>query len=210
MLPFLLLKGSLIGLSLSIPMGPTGILCLRYSIVRGRSFGIASGLGIAFAEASCGALTAIGLATLTSFIENNYIWLKLIGSLFLFYFGLITIKSSKKEEKEKVVVQKSYFNVFLMMFILTLTNPLTLLSFVAIFSALGINTLENDPIAIGHLAMGVFAGSISWWVIVSSSSSYFLGKIKSSAAKKLNKLSGYLIVIAAVLSFTWTLKFLIL
>jgi len=210
MLPFLLLKGSLIGLSLSIPMGPTGILCLRYSIVRGRSFGIASGLGIAFAEASCGALTAIGLANLTSFIENNYIWLKLIGSLFLFYFGLITIKSSKKEEKEKAVVQKSYFYVFLTMFILTLTNPLTLLSFVAIFSAFSIDTLENDPIAIGHLAMGVFAGSISWWVIVSSSSSYFLGKIKSSAAKKLNKLSGYLIVIAAVLSFTWTLKFLIL
>lgn len=211
MLPFLLLKGSLIGLSLSIPMGPTGILCLRYSIVRGRSFGIASGLGIAFAEASCGALTAVGLATLTGFIEDNHIWLKLIGSLFLFYFGLITIKSSlKKEEKEKSVVQKSYFYVFLTMFILTFTNPLTLLSFVAIFSTLGIDTLENDPIAIGQLAMGVFAGSISWWVMVSSSSSYFLGKIKSSAAKKLNKLSGYLIVIAAVLSFAWTLKFLIL
>ena len=212
MLPFLLLKGSLIGLSLSIPMGPTGILCLRYSVVRGRGFGIASGLGIAFAEASCGALTAIGLATLTSFIEDNHIWLKLIGSLFLFYFGLTTIKSSlqTEEKKEKAVVQKSYFYVFLLMFILTITNPLTLLSFVAIFSALGIDTLENDPLAIGHLALGVFAGSISWWVVVSSSSSYFLGKIKSSAAKKLNKLSGYFIVIAAVLSFAWTLKFLIL
>ncbi len=205
MLPFLLLKGSLIGLSLSIPMGPTGMLCLRYSLVKGRAFGFASGLGIALAEASCGAFTAALLASLTIFIENNQAWLQLMGSLFLFYFGIITLRSNRSESK-KEIEESSHFKVFFLMFLLTLTNPLTLLSFVAIFSAVGIETLENDLFAVGLLSLGVFIGSTAWWALVSSSSSYFLGKIRSSSAKLMNKIAGFAILAISIISFFIALK----
>lgn len=208
MLPFLLLKGSLIGLSISIPMGPNGMLCLRYSLVKGRAFGLASGLGIALAEASCGAFTAALLASLTVFIESNHAWLQCIGSLFLFYFGILTLRSSQNESK-KEVEGSSHFKVFFLMFLLTLTNPLTLLSFVAIFSAVGIETLENDLIAVGLLSLGVFMGSSAWWVLVSSSSSYFLGKIRSSSAKLINKIVGFAILTISIVSFFIALKSLI-
>lgn len=210
MLPLLLLKGSLIGLSVSLPMGPTGMLCLRYSLIRGKAFGLACGLGIALAEATCGALTAIGLTTLTDFIETNQIWLQLIGSLFLLYFGIVTLKSERKEplkENAKEVVEKGHFKVFFLTFIITITNPLTLLSFVAIFSALGTENFEND-IGIGLLSFGVFLGSSSWWALVSSSSSYFANKIRSSSAKLINKIAGFLIIGFSLFTFISGLRLL--
>jgi len=208
MLPLLLLKGSLIGLSISIPMGPNGMLCLRYSLARGRAFGISSGLGIAFAEASAVALTATLLGSITTFIENNQNWLLLIGSFFLFYFGLLTLQSRQKEERTEVSAA-SHFKVFFKMFALTITNPLTLLSFVAIFSAVGIETLENDLFAVGLLSAGVFLGSIAWWTAVSSSSSYILGKIRSSSAHVINKIVGFAILGISVYSFFSALRSLI-
>jgi threonine/homoserine/homoserine lactone efflux protein len=169
---------------------------------------MASGLGIALAECCCGALTVFGIASLTTFIENNHQLLQLIASLFLFYFGVATLKTKRKEEGSQVV-ESGYFRVFFMMFILTLTNPLTLLSFVAIFSAMGIETLENDLIAIGLLSAGVFIGSTAWWALVSSSSSYFLGKIRSSSAQIMNKIVGIAIIIVSIFSFVLSLKSLL-
>lgn len=195
-----------------MPMGPTGMLCLRYSLIRGKAFGLASGLGIALAEATCGALTVIGLASLTDFIENNQMWLQLIGSLFLLYFGFLTLKSEKKEpikENVKEVVEKGHFKVFLLTFLVTITNPLTLLSFVAIFSALGTESIENDILGIGLLSLGVFLGSSSWWALVSSSSSYFAGKIRSSSAKLIKKIAGYLIIGLSIFTFISGFRLLI-
>jgi threonine/homoserine/homoserine lactone efflux protein len=209
MLPLLLLKGSVIGLSISMPMGPTGMQCLQNAVTRGKAFGMASGMGIAFAECCCGGITILGLSSLTSFIENNQQLLQLIGSLFLLFFGIKTLKTDRKEDEKPQDKQSGYFKVFFMMFILTITNPLTLLSFVAIFSAMGIETLENDWVAVSLLSGGVFLGSTAWWVLVSSSSSYFLGKIRSSSAKKINRILGISIIMVSLFSFVFSLKSLL-
>lgn len=200
MFPLLLLKGSLIGLSLSMPMGPTGMLCLRYSLLRGKKFGIASGVGIALAEASCGALTAIGLSTLTAFIESHQIFLQIIGSLFLFYFGLFTLKSERNGNCREVD-QNGPLSVLFLMFLLTLTNPLTLLSFVAIFSAIGVESFENDFLSIILISSGVFLGSVGWWALVSSSSTYFASKIQHSSTHKIQKMVGFIILGLSIFSF---------
>jgi len=204
MFPLLLLKGSLIGLSISMPMGPTGMLCLRYSMVRGKKFGVASGMGIALAEAFCGALTVIGLASLTTFIETYQTSLQLIATIFLFYCGLLMLKAdrqNKTKKNETEVIQSGRFSVFIKMFLLTLTNPLTLLSFVAIFSTMGVETLENDLMAVALLSFGVFIGSTAWWVLVSSSSSYFAKKVQSSSARLINRVAGFLVIGASIFSF---------
>lgn len=200
MLSFLLLKGSLIGLSVSMPMGPTGMLCLRHAALKGRAFGIASGIGIALAEASCGAITALGLSALTAFIESNQAWLQMLGSLFLFYFGLFSLKQGRKEHKREVA-QNGYLQILAMMFILTLTNPLTLLSFVAIFSTLGVEYVQNDSMALLFLSSGVFFGSATWWAMISSGSSYFAKKVESSLARTLHKTASFAIIGISVFSF---------
>ncbi len=199
MLPLLILKGSLIGLSVSMPMGPTGMLCLRYSLVKGKGFGLASGIGIALAETLCASLTAVCLTAMTSFIETHQAWLQFIGSLFLFYFGLLTFCSKRETHSE--VIQKGHFSVFLKMFFFTLTNPLTLLSFIAIYSTIGIETFENDLFAISLLSTGIFLGSISWWALISSGSAYFLGKLQSSSFNLINKIAGILIITVSIYSF---------
>lgn len=205
--PILLLKGSLIGLSVSMPMGPTGMLCLRYSVVKGKGFGLASGIGIALAEMLCAAVTAVGLTTITAFIETHQAWLQLIGSSFLFYFGLLTLKA--RQENPSDVIQSGHFLVFLKMFFFTLTNPLTCLSFIAIYSTIGLETVEHDLLSLSLLSFGVFLGSILWWVLISSSSSYFLGKIQSSSAKMITKIAGALIIVVSIVSFFSGLKLLL-
>jgi len=196
MFSLLLLKGSLIGLSVSMPMGPTGMLCLRYSLAKGKGFGLASGVGIALAETFSASLTAICLTAMTAFIETHQPWLQFIGSLFLFYFGLFTCFSKREQHAE--VQHTGYFSVFLKMFFFTLTNPLTLLSFIAIYSTLGIETFENDLLAISLLSIGVFLGSITWWALISSSSSYFLGKLQSASLKMMNKIAGICIIAISI------------
>lgn len=111
MLPLLLLKGSLIGLSIAMPMGPVGMLCLRYSLLRGKSFGITSGLGVALADGICGAVAAIGLTAITAFVADNQMWLHLVGSFVLFYFGMATFLS-KKRQGGKEVIESGHLSVF--------------------------------------------------------------------------------------------------
>lgn len=200
MLSLLLLKGSLIGLSVSVPMGPTGMLCLRHAVTKGKAFGIASGIGIALAEASCGAITVFALSALTAFIENHQAALQMLGSLFLFYFGLFSLKTERKTSHTEVV-QKNYLQTLLTMFLLTLTNPLTLLSFVAIFGAIGVEHLQDDKTALIFLSSGVFFGSVSWWAMISTSSSYFAKKIVTSSAISLHKAVNYVIIVVSIFSF---------
>lgn len=203
MLPGLLLTGSIIGLSIAMPMGPIGMLCLRYALSRGKSFGVASGMGVALADAVCGAAAGIGLTALTSFVEHNHNWLQLFGSFFLLYFGIKTFQANTQIKKTDLqdVGSSSHFRVFIFMFFLTLSNPLTLLSFAGIYASIGLTGMEKDILAIFVLSLGVFIGSATWWLILSSGSSYFGSKITENATRILDKILGSFIITLSVLAF---------
>jgi len=200
MLLLLLLKGSFIGLSVAVPLGPTGLLCLRYSLVRGKSFGVASGMGIALADALCGALAAIGLTVFTEFIQSNHAWLHLIGSVFIFLFGIIALLG-KKPDTFQEVVRNNHFGVFFLTFFLTLSNPLTILSLTGIYTVIGLDTLEVDLIATGLLSIGIFLGSATWWLILSSGSSYFGQRISRSTVHRINQVLGVLLIVLSIFTF---------
>jgi threonine/homoserine/homoserine lactone efflux protein len=193
MQPSLLLTGSLIGLSIAMPMGPIGMLCLRYSLSKGKSFGLASGMGVALADALCGALAAIGLTALMTFVENNHSLLQLFGSFFLFYFGYKTMRAKRKMDNEPVI-SSSHLRVFLLMFFITLSNPLTILSFTGIYASIGLDGLEQDFFAIAFLSLGVFLGSATWWLILSSGSSYFGAKITENSTVIIDRIIGSFIM----------------
>lgn len=206
MLPLLLLKGSLIGLSIAMPMGPVGMLCLRYSLLRGKSFGITSGLGVALADGICGALAAIGLTAITTFIADNQTWLHLVGSFVLFYFGLTTFLSKKRQSGTEVI-ESGHLSVFTFMFLLTLTNPITILSFCGIYAAFGLDCMQDDALGIAALSTGIFAGSTIWWIVLSFCSSYFGGKVNPSGIGFINKLIGAFIMLISLVSLGNFIKF---
>ncbi len=186
-----LVKGFIIGFSIAAPVGPIGILCIRRSLCDGHWVGFFTGLGAASADAFYGFIAGFGLTIISNLLVSQQIELKLIGGLFLCYLGLKNILTQPAKEAQNLSsmqVVRAYVSTFF----LTLTNPMTILSFVAIFAGLGLgNTNHYDNAAI--LVLGVFLGSALWWFLLVSGVSIFRDKITTHHLQWVNRISGILI-----------------
>lgn len=192
-IPFLL-KGIIIGFSIAAPVGPIGVLCIRRTLAEGRLAGLVSGLGAATADLLYGCVAAFGLTFISQFLIDQELWLRLIGGLFLLYLGIKTFLSKGGDaqiEQKKGGLLGAYFSTFL----LTVTNPLTILSFAAIFAGLGIVNTSGDYASALTLVLGVFSGSAIWWFFLSAGASFFQKKIDSQGLAWINKISGVIITV---------------
>lgn len=198
MIPSLFLKGWLIGFSIAMPVGPIGMLCVRHSLLGGMSCGLASGMGAALADAIYGAIAGFGVTIITGFLVANQTWFHIFGAIFLLYLGFTTFFAKPKEviQGEKVAISNS--RVFFTTFILTLTNPMTFISFTGVYAGLGINF--ESILSSLVLTWGVFIGSAAWWLILSFSLSFFGKKINYNSTKILNKISGGFFLIFGVIA----------
>ena len=122
-------RGLLIGLSIAATVGPMSILCIQRTLNKGQLYGLVSGLGIATADGVYGSIAAFGLTLITSFLIHEQIWIRLIGGLFLVYLGVKTILTNPPERAAVNMKTNSYPGAYTTTFLLTLTNPLTILSF---------------------------------------------------------------------------------
>lgn len=198
MLDILLLKGTLIGFSIAMPVGPIGMLCIRNSLTYGGRYGFMTGLGAAAADTLYGAIAGFGLAGLMTLLVNYQSLFQFIGGLFLCYLGMKIF--SAKEAQEKEGIKGNLLQVFLSTFLLTLTNPLTILSFIGIYAGLGIDADDNNFHAAALLTSGVFIGSTLWWLILSSCTSLFKNKLSSKVSYWINCISGSLLICCGLLS----------
>lgn len=162
----LFLKGLLIGFSIAAPVGPIGVLCIRRSIAEGRWSGFVSGLGAASADALYGAVAALGLTWLAGFLIDHQVWIRLLGGLFLCYLGIAAFRSTNSPSTETPRPPDSS-SIFASTFLLTLTNPITILSFTAIFAGLGLSAAPAGYLSGGVMVTGVFLGSSLWWMLLS-------------------------------------------
>ena len=137
----LLWRGALIGLAIAAPVGPIGLLCIQRTLQDGRKYGFVSGLGAASADGIYGSVAGFGLTSISGFLAARQMWLALIGGLFLCYLGLRTFLS-QPAEKAVYAQRGSLFKAYAATFLLTLTNPITILSFMAIFAGLGLAVAE--------------------------------------------------------------------
>jgi threonine/homoserine/homoserine lactone efflux protein len=184
-----LIKGFIIGFSIAAPVGPIGVLTIKRTLTKGRISGFVTGLGAAFADAAYGAVAGFGLIAISSFLISQEFVIKLIGGLFLFYLGVRSFLS-KPATKEATVASKGLLNNFISTFFLTLTNPSTILSFIAIFAGLGLASLTADYFSSTVIVLGVFIGSALWWFVLSFIVSYFRHKITPDRLAWVNRLSG--------------------
>lgn len=185
----LLFKGLMIGFSIAMPVGPIGLLCIRNVLTFGMFCGLITGLGAASADAIYGALAGFGVTTISSFLENYGAYLQIFGAIFLCYLGISTFfGGAPSTESKELGLTNS--RAFLATFILTLTNPMTIISFAGVYAGLGIG---HESSSVNHAlitTLGVFLGSIAWWFILSLSTSIFRDKFTAKSSIWLNKISG--------------------
>ena len=184
-------KGLVIGFSIAAPVGPIGVLCIRRSLVEGRFVGFVTGLGAATADAMYGCIAAFGLTAISSFLVGQRFWLGLFGGFFLCCLGVRTYISRPVEQAAAVRAEglvSAYFSTLL----LTLTNPLTILSFIAVFAGFGLG-VAPDYFAAITLVIGVFLGSASWWLLLSGGVGMLQSRVSASWMQTVNRLSGSLL-----------------
>ena len=185
----LFLRGLLIGFSIAAPVGPIGILCIRRTLTEGRASGFLSGLGAATADALYGCVAGFGLTVISRFLVDQRFWIQLIGGIFLLALGIKTLRSAPAERAAAASgtgLAASYASTLL----LTLTNPMTILSFAGIFAALGVADTGGDLAAAGKLVLGVFIGSAAWWLILSGGVGLMRERLSSGVLHWTNRLSG--------------------
>ena len=190
----ILIRGIVIGFSIAAPVGPIGVLCIRRTLTEGRASGLVSGLGAASADAVYGCIAGFGLTFLSNFLVSRQTELRLAGGLFLLY---LAVKTFIAQPAHKAAEAKGHGlpGAYLSTFFLTFTNPMTIISFAAIFAGLGLAEGSGNYASAGILVLGVFAGSALWWLLLSGGVGLFRGKFTTERLRWLNRVSGSIIAV---------------
>jgi len=188
-----LLKGLVIGFVIAAPVGPIGILCARRTIMHGRRAGFFSGMGAASADTIYGFIAAFGLTVISDFLLDHQILLRLTGGAILCVLGIKTLLVPPGAEREIPKSIKKYAGMYTSTFLLTLTNPMTIFSFAAVFAGFGLaGTMGSVSIA-GTLVLGVFLGSGLWWLFLIGIFSLFKKRFENHEPQWINRFAGIII-----------------
>lgn len=196
------LKGLAIGFSIAAPVGPIGVLCIRRTLADGRTAGLASGLGAATADGVYGCVAGFGLTFISDKLISQQLWFRLIGGGFLCYLGLKTLLA-RPAEQAAPAGSDGLIGAYISTFFLTLTNPLSIFAFAAIFA--GLEGASGNYVSAGALVLGVFIGSALWWLTLSTGVSLFRTKVTPHGLRWVNRISGLIITgfgLLALLSVT--------
>jgi threonine/homoserine/homoserine lactone efflux protein len=186
------MRGLLIGFSIAAPVGPIGVLCIRRTLAEGRLAGFLSGLGAASADMFYGAVAAFGLTAIQDVLLGQSNWLRLVGGIFLLYLGVRTFLTKPADQAAKSS-RGGLFGAYLSTFFLTITNPITILSFIAIFAGLRLAEAGGNYTAASMMVLGVFLGSVTWWFTLSFVVSLLKDHFNTTWKIWINRIAGMII-----------------
>jgi threonine/homoserine/homoserine lactone efflux protein len=193
------LRGLLIGLSIAAAVGPISILCIQRTLERGRLYGLVSGLGAATADACYGSIAAFGLTVISTFLLNQHLWIRLLGGIFLLYLGIKTF-TTRPAARAAIAQAHNFPGAYLSTLLLTLTNPTTILSFIAIFAGIGVGAASKSYLSAATVVAGVFLGSALWWVILTSGVSLLRSRFTPRWLLWINRCSGIGITVFGIIA----------
>jgi threonine/homoserine/homoserine lactone efflux protein len=192
-----LLKGILIGFAMAVPVGPIGIMCIRKTLTGGHLRGMIIGLGAATADLFYGCVAAFGLTAISDVLVSQRIWIRIAGGILLLFLGIRTFRTIPADPKIPVI-NSGMLRSYLTTVFLTLTNPLTIFAFIAVFAALGLgNGLSFFSASI--LVTGVFIGSCLWFLLLSSGVTLFRKKLDLIGLRWVNRIAGILLILSSVI-----------
>jgi len=195
----LFLKALVIGLSIAAPVGPIGLLCIQRTLAHGRAIGFFSGLGAALADACYGAIGAFGVSAVISSMVAARVPLALGGAAFLAWMGVQLLRAPAATQARAAQDAATPLKAMLSVFMLTLANPMTILSFVAVFASIGTGHASSGGSgAAVTMVAGVFLGSAMWWLGLSTVVSMVRHGLGAQVLQSINRLSGALLLGFAV------------
>jgi threonine/homoserine/homoserine lactone efflux protein len=191
-----LLKGIAVGIVIAVPVGPVGVMCVRRTIFEGKLAGLVSGLGAATADALFGFIAAFGLTFVSDWLIGYHQWLRIAGGCYLLYIGGSALLAEPEAKQSSEPDAEGLLRDFLSTFALTLTNPITILAFLGIFSALGLNGADATFSRAAILVLGVWLGSLLWWLGLTFGLGSLLRSFDARHLKWINRASGVILLLS--------------
>lgn len=196
MLLIFLLKGIAVGIVIAVPVGPVGVMCVRRTIFEGKRAGLVSGLGAATADALFGLIAAFGLTFVSDWLIGYHQWLRIAGGCYLLYVGGSALLAEPESKQSSEPDAEGLLRDFLSTFALTLTNPITILAFLGIFSALGLSGADATFARAAAMVIGVWLGSLLWWLALTCGLGSLFRSFEARHLKWINHASGTILLLS--------------
>ncbi len=191
-------RGMLIGLMISVPLGPMGVLIIQKTLHRGALSGFVAGMGAAFADLFYAIMAAFGIGLFVNVIQTHEVLLQIIGGIFLLIVGLKIYFDNplKRIKSKRRVTKKGLLGDFLSLFFLTASNPVTIIVFMAVFAGTSVLGGESSGLLRELLVLaGILLGAAAWWYTLSTVVNIFRKKFKLRVLITINRISGIVITI---------------
>lgn len=196
----LFFRGLVIGFSIAAVVGPIGMLCIQRTLHNGFRYGLVTGMGAATADGLYGSVAGFGLTAIATFLVAHLLWIRLIGGLFLIYLGVRIVLTRPAKRAANTQITHTFMGAYLSTLLLTLTNPLTILSFAAIFAGIGVGGGKSSLLTALLVVGGVFLGSTLWWCLLTGTLSLLRGKFTPRWLLWVNRISGCIILLFGIVA----------
>lgn len=196
-----LLKGFIVGLGASIPLGPLGVLCVQKTLSKGRNSGFITGLGASFSDTLYAAISLLGLAFIENLIDKNRDIVMIIGGAIIIYIGIRIFFANPIKQIRQKNTNKKHVQDFIEAFLMTVTNPGAIFLILGLLAAVGININDSEvrP-SVAIILLGVFLGTVTWWFTLSTGINVFRKKFRIRQLVMINRVSGAIMGVLGVIA----------
>ncbi len=195
------LKGLIVGLGASIPLGPLGVLCVQKTLSKGRNAGFITGLGASASDTCYAAISVLGLAFMQTLIHQNRMWVMFIGGIIIIFIGIRIYLTNPIKQIRQKHTNKKHIEDFIEAFLMTITNPGAILLILGLLAAVGINIGDDvGGRTVFAILWGIFLGSALWWFVLSTTINIFRKKFRLKQLIMINRISGIVIAILGLIS----------
>jgi threonine/homoserine/homoserine lactone efflux protein len=199
----LAIKGIIAGLAISAPVGPVNVLCISRTISGGRKAGLIAGLGAAASDTFYGAIAGFSISFIIQFLIRQEFWIRLVGGILLIGIGIAYW--FKKPMDLNQPERESHHSAWMTAFLLNLTNPTVVLSFLAVLAGLGLSGPKQwwlNFVLVG----GIFVGGMLWWTILALTTNHFRGRFRQSSMRWMNRIAGMAIGAFGIVTLLLSLR----
>jgi threonine/homoserine/homoserine lactone efflux protein len=181
----MLIKGAIAGLAISAPVGPVNVFCISRAVAKGRKAGWIAGAGAAAADTIYGAIAGFSISYIIHFLKREEFWIRLVGGSLLILIGIVYFFRPPKALEPQ---RSSPGSDLVAAFVLNLTNPTTVLSFLAVLAALHLGGYRGWESL--YLVAGISAGAMAWWIFLAIVASHFRERFGHGAMCWMNRVAG--------------------
>lgn len=199
-----LLKGVLIGILFGVPIGAVGVMSMQRTLTHGIWAGIATGMGSSIADVLYASVVAFGFTFISDMLLRNQTVINIVGGSIIFIIGM-NIILKKNQQVETIPKVADDVKIFLQSFVIGITNPAAILSFIFACTCFEISG-QMDLFDGIQLVFGVFTGTMIWWVILAVVTNALKNKMGEQRLKNINKVFGVILIIVSIIVFIRTMR----